>query len=58
MAVRIGDQGFRPAFAREDNAALVGGFSASIVKRVLDADVLNPEKIMRDTVMTARYDWR
>ncbi|HNT95461.1 MAG TPA: DUF2828 family protein [Thermotogota bacterium] len=47
-----------PALAREDNAALVGGFSASIVKRVLDADVLNPEKIMRDTVMTARYDWR
>jgi hypothetical protein len=39
--------------------AMVSGFSPSIVKSVLSADMdeFTPEGIMRKTIMSARYDY-
>lgn len=44
----------------ESGTALVSGFSPSIMKSVLAADLNNitPEGVMRKTVMTDRYDFR
>jgi hypothetical protein len=49
-----------PVSFDETGTALVAGFSPSIMKSVLSADLQNmtPEGIMRKTVMTDRYDFR
>jgi hypothetical protein len=49
-----------PVTFDETGTALVAGFSPSIMKSVLSADMTNmtPEGIMRKTVMVDRYDFR
>lgn len=44
-----------PVNKNAQNVALVGGFSPSIMKSVLNADDFSPVKIMIDTVMSDRY---
>ena len=48
-----------PAKFNEKSVALVSGFSPSIVKGVLSADLDNftPEAIMMQTIMSERYDY-
>lgn len=56
----INSQGNVPVSYDESGTALVSGFSPSIMKSVLAADLNNmtPEGIMRKTVMAERYDFR
>jgi hypothetical protein len=56
----INAHGNVPVTFDETGTALVSGFSPSIMKSVLSADLNNmtPEGIMRKTVMTERYDFR
>ena len=48
-----------PVKFNEKGVALVSGFSPSIVKSVLAADLeeFTPEEIMRKTIMSERYDY-
>jgi hypothetical protein len=57
---QLSDQSNVPVKFDESGTALVSGFSPSIMKSVLQADLTNmsPEGIMRKTVMTERYDFR
>jgi hypothetical protein len=50
-----GRMGNVPASAKESGIGLVSGFSPSILKSVLKGDIYSPEKLMLDTVDTARY---
>jgi hypothetical protein len=52
-----GRAGNSPVTYNESGAALVSGFSPSIVKSVLGGEEMTPISIMLKTVMTARYDF-
>jgi hypothetical protein len=52
-----GRAGNSPVTYNEAGAALVSGFSPSIVKSVLGGEEMTPISIMLKTVMTARYDF-
>lgn len=45
-----------PVAFNQEGVALVSGFSPSIMKQLLSADGLNPEKIMLDTISSDRYN--
>lgn len=53
------DGGNKPVRFNERGVALVSGFSPSIMKSVLAADLdkFSPESIMLQTVMSDRYSW-
>lgn len=53
------DAGNKPVRFNERGVALVAGFSPSIMKSVLSADLdkFSPENIMLQTVMVDRYNW-
>ena len=44
-----------PVAFNQEGVALVSGFSPSIMKQLLSADGMNPEKIMLDTINSDRY---
>lgn len=50
-----GDAGNIPATLKDDNIGLVSGYSPSIIKSVLQAEVLTPMEIMLTTVNAKRY---
>lgn len=52
-----GRAGNSPVTYNEAGAALVSGFSPSIVKSVLGGEEMTPISIMLKTVMTSRYDF-
>jgi hypothetical protein len=56
----INSYGNVPVSFDESGTALVSGFSPSIMKSILSADLENmtPEAIMRKTIMSDRYDFR
>jgi hypothetical protein len=49
--------GQSPARFNNKGIALVSGFSPAILKGVLSGDLITPQKIMLQTVMTDRYDF-
>lgn len=55
----IAEKGGKPARASERDVALVGGFSPSILKSLLTADIdkFTPEGVMLNTVNIERYNW-
>lgn len=55
----VREGGNKPVRFNERGAALVGGFSPSIMKSVLSADLekFTPERVMLQTVMIDRYNW-
>lgn len=46
-----------PTVANESRAALISGFSPSIMKSILRAEEITPRAIMLKTLMDPRYDW-
>lgn len=46
-----------PVKFNESGMALISGFSPSIVKNVLSASQIDPVSIMRETIMSPRYDF-
>lgn len=48
-----------PVSSKDENTALVSGFSPSLMKVILSGNTtkFDPETIMRDTVGIPRYDW-
>lgn len=52
-----GRSGNSPVTYNKTGAALVSGFSPSIVKSVLGAKNITPHQVMLDTVMITRYDY-
>lgn len=51
-----GRMGNSPATFREGGIGLVSGFSPSILKGILSGKILSPEQLMKDVILSERYD--
>ena len=50
--------GNNPVKAKDENTAVISGFSPAILKSVLSGKQFNPTSLMMDTLMKPRYNWK